>query len=101
MISVTNISLQFGKRVLFDELAEMNGWNAESDAAGMLTDMGIEPESHHKPLKELSGMHKVKVLLAQALFGNPDILLLDEPTNNLDVGTISWLENYLADFPNT
>lgn len=83
------------------EFAEMNGWNAESEAAEMLTHMGIEPASHYKLVKELSGKEKVKTLLAQALFGNPDILLLDEPTNDLDVETISWLENFLADFTNT
>jgi ATPase subunit of ABC transporter with duplicated ATPase domains len=83
------------------EFAEMNGWNAESEAAEMLTNMGIEPDTHGKLVKELSGKEKVKTLLAQALFGNPDILLLDEPTNDLDVETISWLENFLADFVNT
>lgn len=83
------------------EFAEMNGWNAESEAAEMLTNMGIHPEKHSKQVKELSGKEKVKTLLAQALFGNPDILMLDEPTNDLDVETISWLENYLADFQNT
>ncbi len=83
------------------EFAEMNGWNAESEAAEMLTNMGVDPESHSILVKDLSGKEKVKTLLAQALFGNPDILLLDEPTNDLDVETISWLENYLADFTNT
>lgn len=83
------------------EFAEMNGWNAESDAAEMLTNMGISPDLHGKLVKDLSGKEKVKTLLAQALFGNPDILLLDEPTNDLDVETISWLENFLADFENT
>ena len=83
------------------EFAEMNGWNADSEAAEMLTNMGIEPATHHKLVKDLSGKEKVKVLLAQALFGNPDILLLDEPTNDLDVETISWLEDFLADFENT
>ena len=83
------------------EFAEMNGWNAESEAGEMLTNMGIEPAKHHYLLKDLSGKEKVKTLLAQALFGNPDILLLDEPTNDLDVETISWLENFLADFQNT
>jgi len=82
------------------EFAEMNGWDAESDAATMLTNMGIEPSSHHKLVKDLSGKEKVKTLLAQALFGNPDLLLLDEPTNDLDVETITWLENFLADFNN-
>lgn len=83
------------------EFAEMNGWDAESDAATMLTNMGIEPSAHHKLVRDLSGKEKVKTLLAQALFGNPDLLLLDEPTNDLDVETITWLENFLADFPNT
>lgn len=82
------------------EFAEMNGWDAESDAATMLTNMGIEPSSHSKLLKDLTGKEKVKTLLAQALFGNPDMLLLDEPTNDLDVETITWLENFLADFTN-
>ncbi len=83
------------------EFAELNGWNAESDAAGMLTNMGIKPEDHYKLVKELNGKERVKVLLAQALFGNPDLLLLDEPTNDLDIDTISWLEDFLADFTNT
>ena len=83
------------------EFAEMNGWNAESDAAEMLSNLGVKEELHTKLMSELSGKEKVRVLLAQALFGNPDILLLDEPTNDLDVETISWLENFLADFENT
>jgi ATPase subunit of ABC transporter with duplicated ATPase domains len=83
------------------EFAEMNGWDAESEASEMLTNMGIGPAHHHKLVKELSGKEKVKTLLAQALFGNPDILLLDEPTNDLDVETIGWLEDFLADFQNT
>ena len=83
------------------EFAEMNGWNAESEASEMLTNMGVEPAKHHLLVKELTGKEKVKTLLAQALFGNPDILLLDEPTNDLDVETISWLEDFLADFQNT
>jgi len=83
------------------EFGEMNGWNAESDAATLLANMGIEEEYHYKYVKDLTGKEKVKVLLAQALFGNPDILLLDEPTNDLDVETIGWLENFLADFENT
>jgi ATPase subunit of ABC transporter with duplicated ATPase domains len=81
--------------------AEMEGWNAESDAAGLLSDLGVKEELHGKLMKDLSGKEKVRVLLAQALFGNPDILLLDEPTNDLDVETIGWLENFLADFQNT
>src|SRR6188768_3699965 len=82
------------------EFAEMNGWNAQSDAAALLSGLGITEDDHYKLLKELSGNQKVRVLLAQALFGNPDILILDEPTNNLDVVTISWLENFLADYEN-
>lgn len=81
--------------------AEMDGWNAESDAANLLSGLGIVEADHHKLMSELSGKDKVRVLLAQALFGNPEILLLDEPTNDLDVETISWLENFLADFQNT
>lgn len=83
------------------EFADMDGWNAESDAANLLSGLGIEEKLHFKLMKELSGNEKVRVLLAQAIFGNPDILLLDEPTNDLDVETILWLENYLADFKNT
>jgi ATPase subunit of ABC transporter with duplicated ATPase domains len=83
------------------QFAEMDGWNAESDAANLLSGLGILEEDHNKLMSELSGKDKVRVLLAQALFGNPDILLLDEPTNDLDVETISWLENFLADFQNT
>lgn len=83
------------------EFAEMNGWNADSEAAELLTNLGVAPDNHYKTVKELSGKEKVKTLLAQALFGNPDILMLDEPTNDLDVETISWLENFLADFQNT
>ena len=78
--------------------AEMDGWNAESDAATMLSNLGIKEEHHAKLLKELDGNQKVRVLLAQALFGNPDILLLDEPTNDLDLETVIWLENFLADY---
>ncbi|MDQ3190806.1 MAG: ATP-binding cassette domain-containing protein [Bacteroidota bacterium] len=80
---------------------EMDGWNAESDAANMLSDLGVKEELHGKKMSELNGKEKVRVLLAQALFGNPEILLLDEPTNDLDVETIAWLENFLADFQNT
>jgi ATPase subunit of ABC transporter with duplicated ATPase domains len=78
--------------------AEMDGWNAESDAATLLSSLGIKEEFHHKLVKELDGNQKVRVLLAQALFGHPDILLLDEPTNDLDLETITWLENFLADY---
>ncbi|MCC7430066.1 ATP-binding cassette domain-containing protein [bacterium] len=83
------------------EFMEMNGWNAESDAAELLSNLGIEEELHYKLMAELSSTEKVRVLLAQALFGNPDILLLDEPTNGLDVDTISWLEEFLINFQNT
>lgn len=83
------------------QFSEMNGWNAESDAANMLSGLGVREEYHQKLMSELSGKEKVRVLLAQALFGNPEVLLLDEPTNDLDVETISWLENFLADFQNT
>lgn len=86
---------------LENQFAEMNGWNFESDAANMLSDLGVKEEYHGKLMSELNGKEKVRVLLAQALFGNPDILLLDEPTNDLDVETITWLENFLADFQNT
>lgn len=78
--------------------AEMDGWNAESDAATLLSNLGIKEEFHNRLVKELDGNQKVRVLLAQAIFGNPDILLLDEPTNDLDLETISWLENFLADY---
>lgn len=81
--------------------AEMNGWNFESDAANLLSDLGVKEGSHAKLVKELNGKEKVRVLLAQAILGNPDILLLDEPTNDLDVETIGWLENFLANFENT
>lgn len=77
---------------------EMDGWNADSDAATLLSNLGIKEELHYKLLNELDGNQKVRVLLAQALFGNPDILLLDEPTNDLDMETIGWLENFLADY---
>ncbi len=83
------------------EFANMNGWEAESDAAALLNGLGIETELHDKYMRELSGSEKVKVLLAQALFGNPDILLLDEPTNHLDLAAIAWLEEFLINFENT
>ena len=83
------------------EFAEMDGWNAESDAATLLSSLGIEEAWHDKLLHELNGNQKVRVLIAQALFGNPDVLLMDEPTNDLDVETIRWLEDFLADFENT
>lgn len=81
--------------------ADMDGWNAESNAASLLSGLGIQEDMHHMLVRELSGQQKVKVLLAQALFGKPDNLLLDEPTNDLDLETVNWLENYLANFPNT
>ena len=83
------------------EFAEMNGWEAESDAATLLNGLGIEPSMHYMLMKDLGGNEKVKVLLARALFGNPDILLLDEPTNHLDLDAINWLEEFLIDFNNT
>ncbi len=83
------------------EFAEMNGWEAESDAESLLNGLGIETELHYKLMKELDGNEKVKVLLARALFGNPDILLLDEPTNHLDMDAIAWLEEFLINFENT
>ena len=83
------------------QFADMDGWNAESDAAALLSGLGIKEEDHYKLVKDLNGTEKVRVLLAQALFGTPDILILDEPTNDLDIQTISWLEDYLLDFNNT
>jgi len=81
--------------------ADMDGWNAESDAAALLSDLGIKEEFHHTIMKDMSGKQKVRVLLAQALFGKPDNLLLDEPTNDLDLETVTWLENYLFNYENT
>ncbi|MBE6329682.1 MAG: ATP-binding cassette domain-containing protein [Paludibacteraceae bacterium] len=86
---------------LEEKFAEMDGWNAESDAAALLSGLGIKEELHYQLMKELSGKEKVRVLLAQALFGKPDNLLLDEPTNDLDLETVMWLENYLSNFENT
>jgi len=86
---------------LEEKFAELGGWNAESDAAALLSGLGIKEDSHYQLMKELSGMEKVRVLLARALFGKPDNLLLDEPTNDLDVETVMWLENYLANYENT
>ncbi len=83
------------------EFAAMNGWEAESDAATLLNGLGIETELHYETMKDLDGPKKVKILLAQALFGNPDILLLDEPTNHLDLDAIAWLEEFLINFDNT
>ncbi|WP_400079308.1 ABC-F family ATP-binding cassette domain-containing protein [Winogradskyella sp. R77965] len=82
------------------EFEEMNGWNADSDAAAMLSNLGIKEEYHYTLMKDLDGKQKVRVLLAQALFGNPDLLIMDEPTNDLDYETISWLENFLANYDN-
>jgi len=86
---------------LEEKFAEMDGWNAEPDAAMLLSGVGIPEKDHEKPLKDLNGNQKVRVLLAQALFGNPDFLILDEPTNDLDLQTVTWLEDFLLDFKNT
>lgn len=86
---------------LEEEFAEMDGWNAESDAAALLSGLGVKENLHQQLMKNLTGKEKVKVLLAQALFGNPDNLLLDEPTNDLDLDTVLWLEKYLSEFQNT
>ena len=83
------------------EFAEMDGWEAESNAAMLLNGLGIDTEYHYSTMHDLDGSLKVKVLLAKALFGNPDILLLDEPTNHLDLDAIAWLEDFLIDFENT
>ena len=83
------------------EFAEMNGWEAESDAAMLLNGLGIGTDLHYSTMNTLNGNEKVKILLAKALFGNPDILLLDEPTNHLDLDAIAWLEDFLIDFDNT
>ena len=92
-----------GNRVaeLEDKFAEMEGWNAESDAAMLLSGLGIKEDLHYKLMKELSGKEKVRVLLARALYGKPDNLLLDEPTNDLDLETVTWLENYLSEYEQT
>jgi len=87
--------------VLEGEFAEMDGWNAESDAANLLSGLGVKEDYHYRLMSELENKDKVRVLLAQALFGDPDVLLLDEPTNDLDVETIMWLEEFLANFKNT
>ena len=86
---------------LEERFAELDGWNAESDAAMLLNDLGIVPENHYKLMKEIEAKDKVKILLAQALFGNPDILLLDEPTNDLDLKAIDWLQEFLINYENT
>ena len=96
-------SVILGLRVgdLEADFAEMDGWNAESDAAELLSNLGVAEAKHDILMSELTGSEKIKVLLAQAIYGNPDILILDEPTNDLDINTIGWLENFLADFKNT
>ena len=86
---------------LEEQFAEMDGWNAEPDAANLLSGLGIEESDHERPLKDRNGNQKVRVLLAQALFGNPDYLILDEPTNDLDLQTVTWLEDFLLEFKNT
>ncbi len=86
---------------LEERFAELDGWNAESDAAMLLNDLGIVPEDHYKQMKEIEPRTKVKVLLAQSLFGNPDVLLLDEPTNDLDIKSIEWLQEFLINYENT
>ena len=80
---------------------EMNGWNADSDAAALLSNLGIPEGLHYTTMADLDGVQKVRVLLAQALFGNPDVLIMDEPTNDLDYETILWLEQFLANYENT
>ena len=103
LYSKPDFSEEDGMRVseLEAEFAELNGWDAETDAAKLLNGLGIAEEKHSLKMAELTPQEKVRVLLAQALFGSPDILLLDEPTNHLDVESINWLEDFLADFPNT
>ena len=99
----TDFSDEDGMRVseLEERFAELDGWNAESDAAALLSGLGIKEDLHYKLMGELSGKEKVRVMLAQALFGNPDNLLLDEPTNDLDMETVTWLEEYLSNYENT
>ena len=86
---------------LEERFAELEGWNAESDAAILLSGLGIKEDKHYSLMGDLSGKEKVRVMLAQALFGNPDNLLLDEPTNDLDMDTVTWLEEYLSNFEHT
>jgi ATPase subunit of ABC transporter with duplicated ATPase domains len=103
LYSKTDFTEEDGNKAseLEEQFAEMNGWNAESDAANLLSGLGIKENLHQNLMNDLSGKEKVKVLLAQALFGKPDNLLLDEPTNDLDLETVNWLENYLSEFDNT
>ena len=98
-----DFSEEYGMKAakLEERFAELDGWNAESDAAILLNDLGIIPENHYKLMSEIEARDKVKVLLAQALFGNPDVLLLDEPTNDLDLKSINWLQEFLINFENT
>jgi len=103
MYAKTDFTEEDGMRAsdLEEKFHELNGWNAESDAASLLSGLGIEEELHGKLMKELKVKEKVKVLLAQALFGKPENLLLDEPTNDLDLESVNWLEHYLSEFENT
>ena len=103
LYSKTDFTDEDGIRVseLEEKFAELDGWNAESDAAALLSGLGIKEDLHYKLMGELSGKEKVRVMLAQALFGNPDNLLLDEPTNDLDMETVTWLEEYLSNFEHT
>ena len=103
LYSKTDFTDEDGLRVseLEEKFAELDGWNAESDAAALLSGLGIKEDLHYKLMGELSGKEKVRVMLAQALFGNPDNLLLDEPTNDLDMETVTWLEEYLSNFEHT
>jgi ATPase subunit of ABC transporter with duplicated ATPase domains len=87
--------------VLQLEYEEMDGWNAESSAAALLSNLDIKEELHYNLMSDLDGVQKVKVLLAQSLFGNPDVLIMDEPTNDLDFETIKWLENFISNYENT
>ena len=100
LYSKTDFTDEDGMRVseLEEKFAELDGWNAESDAAALLSGLGIKEDLHYKLMGELSGKEKVRVMLAQALFGNPDNLLLDEPTNDLDMETVTWLEEYLSNY---
>lgn len=103
LYSKENFTDEDGLKVseLEEKFAELDGWNAESNAATLLSGLGIKEDKHYMPMRELNGKEKVRVMLAQALFGNPDNLLLDEPTNDLDMETVTWLENYLAEFEHT